>query len=151
MTYNSMKRLQSKAIQNSFLHHQFIIMVDVEITRKKVMIVEDSDVIRKRIKGLLSELENVDVIAEADCATDAIKFGIKHLPDVMILDINLLGSDTGFLVLKEMKRIHPSLITIVLTNYASPQYKNKSSEFGADYFFDKSNEFDDMVKCFNWI
>ena len=69
----------------------------------------------------------------------------------MILDINLLGNDTGFLVLKEMKKILPSIVTIVLTNFSTPQYKNKSTELGADYFFDKSNEFDEMVKCFKWI
>ena len=126
-------------------------MVEVEIKKKKVMVVEDSDVIRNRIKGLLSGVKNISIVAEADCATDAIKFGTKHLPDVMILDINLLGNDTGFLVLKEMKKILPSIVTIVLTNFSTPQYKNKSTELGADYFFDKSNEFDEMVKCFKWI
>lgn len=126
-------------------------MVDVAIAKRKVMIVEDSDEIRKRIKGLLSELENVTVIAEADCATDAIKFGAKYLPEVMILDINLLGNDTGFLVLKEMKKILPSLITIVLTNFSTAQYKNKSAELGADYFFDKSNEFNEMVNTLKLI
>ena len=94
-----------------------------------VFIVEDSSVIRTRIKMLLAEVEKVKVVGEADCAVDAIKFGSKLLPDVMVLDINLLGNDTGFLVLKEMKKIHPSLITIVLTNYADAQYKKKSEEF----------------------
>lgn len=114
-----------------------------------VFIVEDSSVIRTRIKMLLAEVEKVKVVGEADCAVDAIKFGSKLLPDVMVLDINLLGNDTGFLVLKEMKKIHPSLITIVLTNYADAQYKKKSEELGANYFFDKSNQFNEMVKVFN--
>ena len=126
-------------------------MVEVEIKKKKVMVVEDSDVIRNRIKGLLSGVKNISIVAEADCATDAIKFGTKHLPDVMILDINLLGNDTGLFVLKEIKKILPSIVTIVITNFSTPQYKNKSTELGADYFFDKSNEFDEMVKCFKWI
>ena len=114
-----------------------------------VFIVEDSSVIRTRIKMLLAEVEKVKGVGEADCAVDAIKFGSKLLPDVMVLDINLLGNDTGFLVLKEMKKIHPSLITIVLTNYADAQYKKKSEELGANYFFDKSNQFNEMVKVFN--
>ena len=49
-------------------------MVEVEIKKKKVMVVEDSDVIRNRIKGLLSGVKNISIVAEADCATDAIKF-----------------------------------------------------------------------------
>ncbi|MEI7801958.1 MAG: hypothetical protein WCI97_04895 [Bacteroidota bacterium] len=44
-----------------------------------------------------------------------------------------------------MKKILPALITIVLTNFSTPQYKIKSAELGADYFFDKSNEFNEMV------
>lgn len=114
-----------------------------------VFIVEDSSIIRTRIKMLLSGVKKVKVVGEADCAVDAIKFGSTLLPDVMVLDINLLGNDTGFLVLKEMKKIHPSLITIVLTNYADAQYKKRSEELGANYFFDKSNQFDEMVKVFN--
>ena len=31
---------------------------------------------------------------------------------------------------------------IVFTNYAFPQYRDRSLSFGADYFFDKSREFD---------
>ncbi len=114
-----------------------------------VFIVEDSSIIRTRIKMLLSGIKKVKVVGEADCAVDAIKFGSKLLPDVLVLDINLLGNDTGFLVLKELKKIHPALITIVLTNYADAQYQKRSEELGANYFFDKSNQFDEMVKVFN--
>jgi DNA-binding NarL/FixJ family response regulator len=31
---------------------------------------------------------------------------------------------------------------IVLTNYAIPQYRDRSLALGADYFFDKSREYD---------
>lgn len=115
----------------------------------RVFIVEDSILIRSRIKLLLTENTKVNIVGEADCAVDAIKYGSKLLPDVMVLDINLLGNDTGFLVLKEMKQIHPSLITIVLTNYANDQYRKRSMDLGADFFFDKSNQFNDMIKVLN--
>ena len=35
---------------------------------------------------------------------------------------------------------------IVLTNYAYPQYREKCMAFGADFFFDKSTEFDEAIE-----
>ena len=35
----------------------------------------------------------------------------------------------------------PNTKIIVFTNYAFPQYRDRSMALGADYFFDKSREF----------
>jgi len=117
----------------------------------KVLIVEDSDVVREKIKELLSELENVTVVAETDSSAGAIELGMLHKPDVIILDLKLIGSDTGFTVLRKLKKIHPDMVTIVISNYNSVPYRRKLMELGADYFFDKSNEFDEIVKVFSWV
>jgi two-component system response regulator YesN len=117
----------------------------------KVLIADDSEVVRGKIKELFSELENVTVIGEAEDAKNAIKLGIDHRPDVMILDIKLSGKEDGFAVLREMKTIHPSIVTIMLSNNSEAFYKRKLTELGADYFFDKSNEFEAMLKVFSWI
>ncbi len=116
-----------------------------------MLIVEDSRIIRDRIKQLFSEVDNVAIVGEAETADSAIKLGTRLKPDVLILDIKLSGSETGFTVLRKMKKIHPNIITIMLSNHSSTHYKRKLAELGVDFFFDKSKEFEKMVKVFSWI
>lgn len=116
-----------------------------------VLIVEDSDVVREKIKELIAEIGNVTVIGEADNKEDAIILGEKHKPDVIILDIRLSGGGTGFPVLRRLKKQLPDVVTIVISNYSAPQYKKRLVELGADYFFDKSNEFEKITQVFSWM
>jgi DNA-binding NarL/FixJ family response regulator len=52
-----------------------------------------------------------------------------------------MPSGSGISVLEEVKRRGKSPVVIMLTNYPYPQYRKKCMDAGADYFFDKSNEF----------
>jgi DNA-binding NarL/FixJ family response regulator len=62
----------------------------------------------------------------------------------VVLDIRL-KQGTGFQVLNAVKVPKQPPVIIILTNFAYPQYRKKCVEAGADYFFDKSNEFDQVV------
>jgi len=44
-----------------------------------------------------------------------------------------------------LKREKPAPAVIILTNYPYPQYRQKCLEAGADFFFVKSTEFDQIV------
>ena len=63
--------------------------------------------------------------------------------DAVVLDLQLREGH-GFNVLKVM-RAHPDtarIAVLILTNHATPQYRARSIALGADYFFDKSREYD---------
>jgi len=117
----------------------------------KVLIVEDSDLVSERIKEIIEEIEHTIVIGRAIDAKEALEKVEAERPDVIILDINLPGRRTGFHVLKQVKARYPSTTVAMLTNYATKQYQRRCTELGADFFFDKSNEFNDLVKIFNWV
>ena len=109
----------------------------------RVFLVEDSEVIRERLTESISSLPNVDVVGHADTEAHAIT-AVGHTPcDVLVLDLQL-RTGHGFNVLKAVRsRPYGSqLIVIVLTNFTSSQYRNRCMEMGADYFFDKSREYD---------
>ena len=55
-------------------------------------------------------------------------------------------SDSGVEVLKRVKKKNSSIIAILLTNYPIEQYKEKCLEYGADYFFDKSEEYSKVTE-----
>ena len=109
----------------------------------RVFLVEDSDVIRERLTESIASLQNVDVVGHADTEAHAVT-AIGHTPcDVLVLDLQL-RTGHGFNVLKAVRdRPYGSqLIVIVLTNFASSQYRDRCIGMGADYFFDKSHEYD---------
>jgi len=111
----------------------------------KVFLVDDSVVIRQRLKRMLADVEQLQVIGEAGDAqaatTDAI---LEQKPDVILLDIHLLDG-SGIDVLERLKKANPTVVVIILTDYPFPQYRQKCMEAGADYFFVKSTQFDQVI------
>ncbi len=111
----------------------------------KVFIVDDSAVVRERLIGMLTEIPEIEISGQAQNSQDAIKSIRKLKPDVTILDIRMPGGN-GIEVLKEIKKDKPAPLIIILTNYPYPQYRKKCLEGGADFFFDKSTEFQKVIE-----
>jgi DNA-binding NarL/FixJ family response regulator len=120
----------------------FAIRVQVSDTKFRVVIVEDSAIIRARLAESLSEIRNLAIVGQADTEADALLLLGAGGWDAVVLDLQL-KEGTGLGVLKKLgqggRPVNSKVI--VFTNYAFPQYRNRSLAFGADYFFDKSREF----------
>ncbi|HDZ28166.1 hypothetical protein LCGC14_0688620 [marine sediment metagenome] len=111
----------------------------------KVLIVDDSILLRERLTAMISELPEIEIIGQAENAQNAIN-SIRILkPDVTILDIRMPGGN-GFEVLENIKKDKWHPLMIVLTSYPYPQYKKKCLDSGADFFFDKSSEFQKVIE-----
>ena len=110
----------------------------------KVFVVEDSQAVRERLVDMINEIEDVDVVGEADTYDSAVSGILATRPDVAILDISL-AAGSGIDVLAHVKRQLPALKGIMLTNYSSPQHVKASADAGADYFLDKTSEFEKIV------
>jgi DNA-binding NarL/FixJ family response regulator len=111
----------------------------------RVFIVDDSAIIRERLEMLLSELKGIEIIGQAKGSTEAEEAIPKLKPDVVILDIRMHGGN-GIEVLKNIKKDKNSPLVMMLTNYPYPQYRKKCKDAGADFFFDKSTEFDKITE-----
>jgi len=106
----------------------------------RILIADDSEVFVQRLLRALGEIGGVEIVAQARTGTEAMQ-AVRNLnPEVMILDIRM-PQGSGIDVLEGMKRERLAPITIVLTNFAYPQYRKKCLQLGARFFFDKSAEF----------
>ena len=70
------------------------------------------------------------------------KFAIT---ETAIIDIKIPG-ENGIEVLKKIKKANRSVIAIIINNYPFAQYRANCFENGADYFFDKSNEYGSVIE-----
>lgn len=115
--------------------------VDAPASPTHVFIVEDSEVIRERLAGMLGEIKGVKVVGEAETPGDALAGILRTRPDSVLLDLHLIGG-SGLEVLRQARPQTPGTVFIVLTNHANAQYRRACMQAGAAYFFDKSHDID---------
>lgn len=124
----------------------------------KIFIAEDSTLVCQRLVDMFSELEDpeaVELIGRAGDTQEAIEAIRRLKPDVAILDI-CLAEGSGIQVLEAIKSNGSPPVVIMLTAFPYPQYRTKCLEAGADYFFDKLTEFDQVAEvvaalCKTWV
>jgi DNA-binding NarL/FixJ family response regulator len=110
---------------------------------KTILIVDDSLLITERLQATLRELKNIDSVQSAGDYPSALQLFMTKTPDIVLLDINLPGR-SGRDLLRHIKSNYPAIIVIILTNQSGDFYRNICKKFGADYFIDKSNDFEDL-------
>ena len=111
-------------------------------TTLRVVVVEDSPIIRARLAESLAEIPNLTLVDQVENEATAVDVLRRKAWDAVVLDLQL-KQGTGLGVLKALAQgVRPQHAkVIVFTNYAFPQYRDRSLALGADYFFDKAREF----------
>jgi len=112
----------------------------------RILVVEDSALIRRRLLDTLGALGGFDVLGCAESAAEAVEAIARLHPEVVITDIRLKEGN-GIDVVRHM-RAHPydpKPRIYVLTNYAFPEYRRQCTLIGADDFFDKSTEYERLL------
>ena len=110
----------------------------------KLIICDDSAAVRERLVSLFSEANHESQIIQTADARESIEAIREHRPDAVILDLRMPGGG-GLSVLNQIQHSDVKPLIIVLTNYPYPQYKKRCFELGADYFLDKSTEFNRIL------
>lgn len=109
----------------------------------KVFVVEDSVAVRERLVEMIREVADMEVVGEAGSYDQAVADITRTVPDVAILDIKLADdAGSGIDVLNTVKKTLPAMRAIVLSNYVSPQHLKASADAGAEFFLDKSSDFE---------
>ena len=106
--------------------------------------VEDSAELRRRVDCELAQIDGVEVMGHSERAPEALREIRRHQPDVVVLDLQLLEG-SGLDVLKGLRHDDWQPIVMVLTNHSDPTSREHSIKAGAQYFFDKSTEFELFV------
>ncbi len=116
----------------------------------KVLIADDSEVFVQRLVQALGEISGVEIVGRARTGAEALQALRDLHPEVVILDIRM-PDGTGLDVLEGIRNEKLAAITIVLTNFAFPQYRRKCLQLGARFFFDKSAEFAEVTEALSGL
>ena len=123
----------------------------MSITRNiTVFVADDSIVLRERLLEMLREIPGVEVLGCAEDGLHAIDCIRKLKPNAVVLDIQM-PRGTGLDVLKNVKCTGGGPTMIVFTNFPYPQYRKRALEYGAEFFFDKTTEFEKLRELFGQL
>ena len=112
--------------------------------RLRIIIAEDSEVVRNLLMALLSRIDRVEIIGVAPDGEVALQLirGLK--PDVVILDIGM-PHKSGLEVLREVRKDDDETPPVVIVFTNDVAYRDECLVSGANFFLDKVTEFKLLV------
>jgi DNA-binding NarL/FixJ family response regulator len=110
----------------------------------KLLVVDDSKPIRDSLRGLLARIAGIASVAEAETLAQALQSVRFAKPALVILDLHL-PDGLATQIIGTLKQISPTLRIAVFTIHADDGYRTQCLALGADWFFDKTTEFENLL------
>ncbi len=112
---------------------------------KKIIIVDDHEVVRLGLRSLLDQYPQYEVISEASSANEVIQQVDKLDPDIILMDIRLPGK-SGIEACEEIKKKKPDIKIIMLTSYAEDEMLFSAIKSGASGYVLKQINSQGLIK-----
>lgn len=109
-----------------------------------ILVVDDSDPLRTRLVDTLRAIDGVARVDETSSVAATRRYLAGGWADVFVLDI-ALEDGSGLELLRELRRRSQAAVVIMLTNHSSLLYRHNCLAAGADFFLDKSTEFEALI------
>jgi two-component system response regulator NreC len=106
----------------------------------RVLLADDHAILRAGLRMLVSELQDVEVIAEANDGVEAIKLARDHNPDLVIMDVTMPRLD-GLSATSEIRQFLPRTKVLILSMNEADDYLFKALKAGGSgYVFKRAAE-----------
>jgi DNA-binding NarL/FixJ family response regulator len=114
--------------------------------KKKIIIVDDHEVVRLGLRSLLDQYPQFEVISEASSANEVIQQVDDLDPDIILMDIRLPGK-SGIEACEEIKQKKPDIKIIMLTSYAEDEMLFSAIKSGASGYVLKQINSDGLIQA----
>lgn len=111
----------------------------------RVLLADDSAVVRDRIAAILAALDGVVVVGQPRDTDATLAALAATSPDVVVLDLFMPGGG-GLVVLDSLARDGRKPTVIVFTNFPDQEYRNACARLGAHHFLDKSHDAPELIR-----
>lgn len=108
------------------------------IATNTLLIADDHALLRDGLRTLLSAETDIEIMAETDNGTDAIRLACSLQPAVVLMDLSMPGI-RGLDAIVQIKRRRPGIRILVVTMHATDEYIQEALRLGATgYLLKKS-------------
>jgi DNA-binding NarL/FixJ family response regulator len=112
----------------------------------RIILVDDHELVRKSWRKILETKTDLLVVADCDNGNTAIELAGKLVPDIMLVDINMLPLN-GFMVTEKVLETVPSVKIIGLSVNIHFNYAIKMIKLGAQGYMTKTSPPEELIHC----
>jgi DNA-binding NarL/FixJ family response regulator len=116
----------------------------------RVLIVDDDDLMRAGLRGVLASDEAIEIVAEAADGRDAVYRARLHTPDVVLMDVRMPDVD-GIAATEELLAAMPETRVVILTTFEQDDYIFSALRAGASGFLLKRTRPEDLIAAIHTI
>jgi DNA-binding NarL/FixJ family response regulator len=111
----------------------------------RLMLVDDHKMLREALRGILDKTGDIDMIAEADDGAAALALARDSAPDVVVMDIGLVGM-SGIETTRRMLAENPKIKILALSTFADRRMVMQMLEAGARGYVVKSAGSEELLR-----
>jgi two-component system response regulator NreC len=100
-----------------------------EVEVLSIVLADDHTVVRSALRMLLEAEQDIEVVAEAGTAEDALRYVRGHRPSVLILDLDMPGRPS-LEVVPEIIEASPETGVVILTMRSEPEFARQALQAG---------------------
>jgi len=112
----------------------------------RLLIVDDHAVVRLGLRTLLAEEADLEVVAEAGSAEDALLQVEQKNPDIAVVDIQLPGR-SGIEICREIRQRFPMTRVVILTSHAGEAFVEQAMRAGASGYVLKQVGNEELIRA----
>ncbi len=112
----------------------------------RLLIVDDHAVVRLGLRTLLAEEVDLEVVAEAGSAEDALLQVEQKNPDIAVVDIQLPGR-SGIEICREIRQRFPMTRVVILTSHAGEAFVEQAMRAGASGYVLKQVGNEELIRA----
>ncbi len=116
------------------------------MSQVKILLVDDHEVVRLGLKTLLDHQPHFEVVAEAATEHESVQKALQHRPDVVLMDVRLVGGNGVDACAKIMAEL-PETKVLMLTSYAEDEILFSAIRAGAVGYVLKQVAGSDLVNA----
>jgi DNA-binding NarL/FixJ family response regulator len=113
-------------------------------TTIRLMIVDDHPLVREGLSARLATVDDIEVVAEAGDAAEALQRAAEARPDVVLMDIGMKGVN-GIQLTAQLLQRQPGLAVLMLSMYDAAEYAQRALQAGARGYVLKDSPSSEIV------
>lgn len=110
----------------------------------KILIIDDSENIRKALKKSFSLIPKLKSVIEVDDVQEGVDSILENEPDIVVLDL-MLKTGTGLDLLKKVQNLENKPFIILYSNFLNSEYIISAKKLGVNAFYDKADDIMELV------
>jgi len=118
--------------------------------KKKIVIVEDHPIVRRGMVQLINFEEDICTVGEAETTFIAHELLEREKPDLVLIDLSLKGG-SGLELIKDIKKLYPSMLIIVVSLHDENVYAERVIRAGAKGYIMKSEATESILTAIHQV